>query len=266
MRAFVPPYLLSILLLSSPQCPIAYQMLVASLSMNHSGGANPKHKGETHRFHLRDTFSQIKPSTTLSAQGQSHEPTPSRRNTPASQLPPSKPSSSSASNPETPILRAAQPIPKPRTSRRRFSMTLHLLRPDEIYNAPRHHTAPTNARQRSRRRNQQSYPTPLHISSGLTFDSGDQLLVSAQKPLGLILEEPEQEKGGGCFVAEVVEGGAAEKAGVKSGDILVAVQNADVHRASLEEVMGRIGEAPRVVNLRFWRNERDGNWSDYEDE
>lgn len=140
-------------------------------------------------------------------------------------------------------------------------MTLHLLRPLQIYNAPR-----PAVRRRTRNK---SYPSTLHISSGLTFDSGDQLLVSAQKPLGLILEEPEQEdggSGGGCFVAEVVEGSAADKAGVRSGDILVAVQNADVHKAALEEVMGRIVDAPRVVNLRFWRKERDGNWSDYEEE
>jgi len=107
-----------------------------------------------------------------------------------------------------------------------------------------------------RRRNQME----LNISTGLTFDDGDQLLISAQKPLGIILEEREDDSMitsmGGCVVAEVVSNGEADKAGVKVGDILVAVQNQDVSASSLEDVMSRIGNAPRVVNLRFWRRER----------
>ena len=99
------------------------------------------------------------------------------------------------------------------------------------------------------------YRTLLQISTGLTFDDGDQLLVSAQKPLGMVLEELDEEKGG-CIVVSVEEGSAADKAGVKEGDLLVAVQNADVGKADLDEVMGRIIDAPRVVNLRFWRRER----------
>ena len=69
----------------------------------------------------------------------------------------------------------------------------------------------------------------LNISTGLTFDDGDQLLISAQKPLGIILEEREDDSMitsmSGCVVAEVVSNGEADKAGVKVGDILVAVQN-----------------------------------------
>lgn len=99
------------------------------------------------------------------------------------------------------------------------------------------------------------HQTQLQISSGLTFDDGDQLLVSAQKPLGMVLEEREKgEKG--CVVASVVQDGAAYRAGVKVGDLLVAVQNADVGNADFEEVMSRISNAPKVVNLRFWRCER----------
>lgn len=120
--------------------------------------------------------------------------------------------------------------------------------------------------------------TKLQISSGLTFDDGDQLLVSAQKPFGILLEErgdssnsnsdsdssgdDKQEEAHsknshmGCIVSEIVPGGAADKAGVKEGDLLVAVQNVDVGNALFEEVMERIGDAPRVVNLRFWRKER----------
>jgi len=117
--------------------------------------------------------------------------------------------------------------------------------------------------------------TELKVSTGFTFDDGDQLLVSATKPLGLILEERGIEDGGfysissadeqqqknlpnGCVVAEVQRNSAAERAGVRQGDFLVAVQNADVTVADLEEVMKRINDAPRVVNLRFWRRECEG--------
>lgn len=117
--------------------------------------------------------------------------------------------------------------------------------------------------------------TELNVSSGFTFDDGDQLLVSAQKPLGLILEERGREEAdldfttgtdarhrrqncpNGCIVAEVLDGSAAKRAGVKPGDFLVAVQNADVTIAHFDEVMQRIGDAPQVVNLRFWRKDWD---------
>jgi len=121
--------------------------------------------------------------------------------------------------------------------------------------------------------------TELKISSGFTFDDGDQLLVSAQKPLGMVLEERGKDGGSidsttgvdmrqqrnhpnGCVVAEVLDGSAAKRAGVKPGDFLVAVQNADVTIAHFEEVMQRIGDAPQVVNLRFWRKDWDNSEDD----
>uniref|UniRef100_A0A7S2R735 PDZ domain-containing protein n=1 Tax=Eucampia antarctica TaxID=49252 RepID=A0A7S2R735_9STRA len=91
----------------------------------------------------------------------------------------------------------------------------------------------------------------LHISTGLTFDDGDQLLVSAQKPLGLILEEEETMKK--VVVTQVLENSSASRAGVQVGDWIVAVQNADVSQVGLDEVIRRISEAPKVVNLRFHR-------------
>jgi S1-C subfamily serine protease len=99
----------------------------------------------------------------------------------------------------------------------------------------------------------------LQFSSGLTFDDGEQILVSAQKPLGLLLEEndsPGGEKGAdlcGIFVADLDASGSAGRAGVQAGDILLAVNNQDVAKASLEAVMARLAQAPRVVNLRFRR-------------
>ncbi len=113
-------------------------------------------------------------------------------------------------------------------------------------------------------------PTRLQISTGLTFwdDDGDQLLVSAQKPLGIILEELDDDdkiinndnlefSQGGVKVANVDESGSAYQSGVRVGDYLVAVQNVNVENVSFEEVMERIVSAPRVVNLRFWRKSID---------
>lgn len=93
----------------------------------------------------------------------------------------------------------------------------------------------------------------LYISSGLSFDDGYQILVSAQKPLGMVLEE--SENGVGCVVAEIDVTGSAYQGGVRVGDWLVAVQNADVSLYSIEQVLDRIIKAPRVVNLRFQRSD-----------
>ncbi|KAG7366102.1 PDZ domain containing protein [Nitzschia inconspicua] len=90
------------------------------------------------------------------------------------------------------------------------------------------------------------------ISSGFSFNDGEQILVSIQKPFGLVLEQDDQD--GVIFVAEVdpLESGA--KAGVQVGDILVSVQNASTASVQLEEVLEFIvTRCPRVVNLRFQR-------------
>ena len=135
--------------------------------------------------------------------------------------------------------------PIPNNSNKAFSRSMQLHRPVGIIHQ---YVDSTYQRVESYR-----YQTQLQVSTGLTFDDGDQLLVSAQKPLGMVLEERDEK---GCVVVSVEEGGAASKAGVREGDLLVAVQNADVGRAHFEEVMSRIVDAPRVVNLRFWRRER----------
>jgi len=90
------------------------------------------------------------------------------------------------------------------------------------------------------------------ISSGFTFtdDDDDQILVSLQKPLGIVLE---QDTEGPIVVANVDKGGSADRAGVMMGDILLAIQNASVEKADLSEVLTFIGNAPRVINLRFLR-------------
>ncbi|KAL7490753.1 hypothetical protein ACHAWT_000287, partial [Skeletonema menzelii] len=95
----------------------------------------------------------------------------------------------------------------------------------------------------------------LHVSSGFSFSDGEQILVSAQRPLGIVLEQDKTP--GEIVVASLDPDGSAADAGVNEGDILLAVQNASVQNASLDEVLAFIGNAPRVVNMRFLRRECD---------
>lgn len=63
--------------------------------------------------------------------------------------------------------------------------------------------------------------TPVQISSRLTFEDGHQILVSVQKPLGIILEQEDELK---IRIAGVDPTGSAAAAGLRQGDVLVAVQ------------------------------------------
>lgn len=121
-------------------------------------------------------------------------------------------------------------------------------------------------------------PAAMQLSSGLSFDDAEMLLVSVQKPLGLLLEEIEVEArevegsevvesaamasepgaggGGGVVVVEVSDVGSAARAGVAAGDRLLAVNNQDVSDAPLEQVLAHLAAAPRVLNLRFLRGGR----------
>lgn len=94
--------------------------------------------------------------------------------------------------------------------------------------------------------------TICRISSGFSFQDDDQILISAQKPLGLLLEEQDDAS---IVVVELDENGSAAKAGVQVGDVLLSVQNASVEDVSLERAMACITQAPKVVNLRFARPE-----------
>lgn len=132
-----------------------------------------------------------------------------------------------------------------RKSRRKKSIQMQLLKPVKVIYGPCFTTIKKKIPNTSN--------TSLDISSGLTFDNGEQLLVSAQKPLGLILEERSAEGGSGCIVAQVTPGSVADRSGIRKGDLLIAVQNVDVEDMTLEDVMEKILSAPKVVNLRFWR-------------
>ena len=95
----------------------------------------------------------------------------------------------------------------------------------------------------------------MFVSSGFSFSDGQQVVVSAQRPLGIVLEQ--EETPGDILVTSLDSHGSAADAGVKEGDILLAIQNASVQNASLDEVLSFIGNAPRVVNMRFFRRESD---------
>lgn len=99
------------------------------------------------------------------------------------------------------------------------------------------------------------------IGTGFSFNDGKQVLVSLQKPLGILLEQQQPQEAEDhdkdyshpVVVAQVDPNGSAGRAGVQEGDILVAVQNTSVETESLEYVMDFMAQAPRVVNLRFIR-------------
>lgn len=91
------------------------------------------------------------------------------------------------------------------------------------------------------------------IGTGFSFNDGEQILVSVQKPLGIVLEQDPTIKDAQITVAEIDQAGSAARAGVQEGDVLLAVQNMSMQSKDLEEVLGVIGNAPRVVNLRLLR-------------
>ena len=101
----------------------------------------------------------------------------------------------------------------------------------------------------------------LMVSSGFSFQDGEQILVSVQKPLGILLEQDQQsndentsrESAPPIVVTEVDPNGSAGRAGIQVGDVLVAVQNASVETVELEYVLDFLQKCPRVVNLRLVR-------------
>jgi len=88
------------------------------------------------------------------------------------------------------------------------------------------------------------------------------LTVQLQKPLGLILEESDL---GGCFIAELLEGGAAEKGGVlMAGDSIESANAFDCRGEELDEVLEVFADAGSTINLVVTREvppgiRRDGS-------
>mmetsp|Transcript_4323 Transcript_4323/g.7865 ORF Transcript_4323/g.7865 Transcript_4323/m.7865 type:complete len:96 (+) Transcript_4323:180-467(+) len=73
----------------------------------------------------------------------------------------------------------------------------------------------------------------------------------ADTRFGIVLE---QDGEGSIVVVEVEPTKSAGRAGVKVGDVLVAVQNVSIVSSDLTEVLDFIANrCPRVINLRFQR-------------
>ncbi len=89
------------------------------------------------------------------------------------------------------------------------------------------------------------------ISGGFSFSDGEQLLVSLQKPFGIVLEQDSES--GIILVTEVDPNASASRGGVQVGDIVVAVQNASVENVDLDDVLAFISNGPRVMNIRLMR-------------
>eukprot|EP00944_MAST-04C_sp_MAST-4C-sp1_P010777 g10777.t1 len=69
-------------------------------------------------------------------------------------------------------------------------------------------------------------------------------------PMGFGVETPDG-KEEGSIVTEVVDGGAAEKGGVKTGDFLVGIGDEDITHLDHESTVELIIEAERPVVLHF---------------
>lgn len=100
------------------------------------------------------------------------------------------------------------------------------------------------------------------ISTGFSFDDGEQILVSVKKPLGIVLEQQystgNNDYGGDgaskVYVANVDPTASAGRAGILQGDVLLAVQNTSIESWDLDNVLQLIRQSPAVVNLRFKRD------------
>ena len=71
-------------------------------------------------------------------------------------------------------------------------------------------------------------------------------------------EELDLKVNAGVYVANVVEGGAADDAGIEKGDVIINIDGKQVNRADLTEAIGshRPGESLDVVVNRNGRNEK----------
>jgi ferredoxin len=94
--------------------------------------------------------------------------------------------------------------------------------------------------------------SPLFESKELTTGTEDVVSLSLSKPLGIVLEENEENESKGVFVLEVGDSGsAAPYADQIAGCKLLSVQGVDMTKSSFDEVMDAIVGAPETVELKF---------------
>ena len=87
--------------------------------------------------------------------------------------------------------------------------------------------------------------TSITRHSAAKFDPADFISVSLKKPLGLSLEEVEENKKRGVTVDGVDDGGSAKASGiVRSGLFLVSVNGMDVKYEDFDTILNAIKSAP----------------------
>lgn len=104
-----------------------------------------------------------------------------------------------------------------------------------------------------------AFVNPLHrhsVNTRLSLAGAsvgtESLTLSLPKPLGLILEEVEEGKAAGVYVASFAEAGSAlEYTRTIEGAKLSSVQGTDVSRMDFDSVMEAIINAPETVELEF---------------
>eukprot|EP00532_Pseudo-nitzschia_australis_P017143 CAMPEP_0168266454 /NCGR_PEP_ID=MMETSP0141_2-20121125/12477_1 /TAXON_ID=44445 /ORGANISM="Pseudo-nitzschia australis, Strain 10249 10 AB" /LENGTH=173 /DNA_ID=CAMNT_0008206383 /DNA_START=224 /DNA_END=744 /DNA_ORIENTATION=+ len=106
------------------------------------------------------------------------------------------------------------------------------------------------------------------IGTGFSFEDGEQILVSVQKPFGIVLEQggdtnsidENATNDDQIVVTEVDPNGSVGRAGVRTGDVLVAVQNASTISADLTEVLDFIAnKCPAGGKSKISTTELSGN-------
>ena len=90
-----------------------------------------------------------------------------------------------------------------------------------------------------------------------------QLVTSKQaESVGLTEKTLDTSKIFGAFIARVTPGGPAEKAGIKSGDIIIEFDGKKIsEKSSLQKIVGntKIGAS---VKAKIWRQKKTGKWGD----
>jgi len=83
------------------------------------------------------------------------------------------------------------------------------------------------------------------------------LEVSAEKPLGIVLEENEENMAKGVFCAECAEDSSGFTAGIRNGDVITVVDGTETSDFTFEQVMGLLQQAESPVAISLERKEVD---------
>jgi len=84
-------------------------------------------------------------------------------------------------------------------------------------------------------------------------DSPQKLEVEVEKPLGIVLEENEEDEAKGVYCLECSEDSAAFAAGVRQGDVITSLAGTDTTELTFEQVMDMMGKADSPVGMSLER-------------